>query len=114
MSDHPQTRRQAPITEARKQAFLDALRRTGSMRYSASYASPHLGDDDRTDRMGRGAESFRDLMKRDPMFAAAVQEAVDAYIGDIENLLQERLRTPNRRPIFDKNGVQIGVEENMR
>jgi len=108
------TRNHAPMTEARKRAFLDVLRQTGSFRRAATLASPHLGDDDRPDRKGRGAETFRDQMRRDPTFAAAVQEAIDAYIGDLENLLQERLRTPNRRPIFDKNGNQIGVEENMR
>lgn len=116
MSDRaqPQPRPHARVTEARKQAFLEVLRATGSFRRAATAASPHLGEDNRADRLGRGSESFRDTMRKDPTFAAAVQEAIDAYIGDLENLLQERLRTPNRRPIFDKNGNQIGVEENMR
>lgn len=116
MSDQaqPQDRPHARLTDARRTTFLDVLRATGSYRRAASLASPHLGNDDRRDRHGRGTETFRDEERRNPTFATAVRAAIDAYIGDLENLLQERLRTPNRRPIFDKNGAQIGVEENMR
>ncbi len=60
-----------PITEARRRTFLRVLAQTGIMVWAARAASPHSQD-------ARGAISgFRNLMARDPDFAAQVQEARD-------------------------------------
>ena len=72
-------RRHLPMTEERKQRFLDALRETGGLRRaSALMASPHC-------KTGDGAlSSYRRAMERDPDFKAAVEEAEQAGIAEME------------------------------
>ncbi len=105
---------QQRVTERRKAAFLEALRQTGSLRWAATLASPHLGSEPREDGHGRGWEAFRDAMRRDPVFAAQVEEALSAALGTAEKLLAERMLTPDTRPIYDKNGALLGVQTDHR
>lgn len=103
------------IDDRRKAAFLEALRQTGSFRWAATIASPHLhGRERRSGRRGHGYESFRDAMRRDPIFAAAVEEAQSFALGRAEQILAERMLTPDTRPIIDKNGVVVAVATDHR
>jgi len=106
----------APITPERRKKFLAALAETGSWRYASATASAHLvrakGGFRATERYGE--ESFRCLMKRDPAFAAEVQEALNAATARLEKKLIDRIDVPNRRPIYDKNGGLLGHDENWR
>lgn len=62
---HPKNR----ITDARRRLFIQEVRAHGIIREAARVASPGS-------KHARGAEqSFRDLMARDPQFAAQVEEA---------------------------------------
>lgn len=103
------------IDDRRKAAFLEALRQTGSFRWAATIASPHLhGRERKSGRRGHGYESFRDAMRRDPIFAAAVHEAQSYALGRAEQILAERMLTPDTRPIIDKNGVVVAVATDHR
>lgn len=64
------------VNEARRRAFLDVLRQTGIFTWACRAASPHSE---------RGCvNSFRDLMKRDPTFAAEVREAQEVADARLE------------------------------
>lgn len=108
------TSQRQPVTERRKAAFLEALRQTGSLRWAAAIASPHLGGEPRPGGKARGFESFRDAMRRDPVFAAEVEEALSVALGTAEKLLAERMLTPDTRPIVDKNGAVVAVATDHR
>lgn len=99
------------ITETRKQVFLKVLAETGSRSAAAAAASPHLdgGNGDRP-----GYESFRDLWKRDPEFALAVQRAETQALGRVESEIAHRAFTLDERPIFDRQGNKIGVQTDSR
>ena len=59
------------VTEARKEIFLRVLGETGSRAAAAAAASPHT---DGGKGLRPGYETFRDLCKRDPEFALAVEQ----------------------------------------
>lgn len=120
MSTTPDTPRRSiqRVDERRKQVFLETLRQTGSLRWAATIASPHLsGDPTRDPRRGgkgHGFESFRDAMRRDPVFAAEVEAALAHALGTAEKLLAERMLTPDTRPLLDKNGNVVAVATDHR
>jgi hypothetical protein len=120
MSTNPDIPRRSiqRVDERRKQVFLETLRQTGSLRWAATIASPHLaGDparDPRRGGKGHGFESFRDAMRRDPVFAAEVEAALAHALGTAEKLLAERMLTPDTRPIVDKNGNVVAVATDHR
>lgn len=99
------------ISKARRDVFLNVLAETGSRSAAAAAASPHLdgGNGDRP-----GYESFRDLWKRDPEFALAVQRAETQALGRVESEIAHRAFTLDERPIFDRQGNKIGVQTDSR
>ena len=92
-----------PITDERKQVYLEVLARTGSLCGAAAAATPHGS--------GRkaGVSSFRDLARRDAQFAWDVQEARNDALGRVENAIAQRAIDGVQRPIFQK-GVLAGFE----
>jgi hypothetical protein len=99
------------VSDTRKDVFLKVLADTGSRSAAAAAASPHLngGDGDRP-----GYESFRDLWKRDPEFALAVQQAETQALGRVESEIARRAFSLDERPIFDRQGNKIGVQTDSR
>ena len=76
------SRREArKVTEARKEIFLHVLGETGSRTAAAAAASPHT---DGGTGQRPGYERFRDLWKRDPEFALAVEQAEAKALGRVE------------------------------
>jgi len=99
------------MTEARKKVFLQVLAETGSRSAAAAAASPHTSGG----RGGRpGYESFRDLWKRDPEFAVAIEKAEERALGRVEAEIAHRAFTLDERPIFDRQGNKIGVHTDSR
>ncbi len=98
-------KRSVPITEKRKALFLKALRETGSARYAASVATPWAKASDGAG----GYTSFRDLRRRDPIFASQWAECAAAWFGDVEAELARRVMTPHKRPIVS-NGKVVTYE----
>ena len=91
------------LTSGRKSAFLEALRNTGSIRAAARLASPGRMN-------GEGPHStFRMAMKRDPLFAAAAQEAQDDALGSLEAEAMRRARDGYQRPVYQK-GELVGYD----
>ena len=91
------------LTRGRKEAFLTALRTTGSLRAAARLASPGS-------RSSEGPHStFRMAMQRDPEFAAAAQAALDDAIGHLEAEAMRRAVNGYQRPIYQK-GELVGHE----
>jgi hypothetical protein len=91
------------LTRGRKQAFLAALRATGSIRAAARRASPGS-------RSAEGPRStFRMALQRDPEFAAASQEALDDALGSLEAEAMRRAVEGYQRPIYQK-GQLVGYE----
>jgi hypothetical protein len=108
-------RRRKPLqrmSEHRKQVFLETMRQTGSFRAASAMASPHCKTTDV--HPAPGAASFRDLMKRDPLFADQVREAREHALGRAEALLSERMLEPDTRPIFNRAGELLGVQRDHR
>lgn len=77
---------QRPLTAKRKQAFLDALRRTGNFVESAREASPHS-----TGKQG-AVSTFKLARQADPEFAAQCQEALDECLDHLEGTIMRRAR----------------------
>jgi hypothetical protein len=99
------------VTEARKDIFIRVLKETGSRAAAAAAASPHTDGG----KGGRpGFETFRDLRKRDPEFALAVEQAENAALGRVEHEIVNRAFTLDERPIFDRAGNKIGVQKDSR
>ena len=100
------SRREArKVTEARKEIFLHVLGETGSRTAAAAAASPHT---DGGTGQRPGYERFRDLWKRDPEFALAVEQAEAKALGRVEAEIVNRAFTLDERPIFDRQGKRIG------
>jgi hypothetical protein len=53
-------------------------------------------------------------MKRDPEFAEQVREALAEAIANVEHVVYDRIHLPNRRPIYDRNGVLLGYDESWK
>jgi hypothetical protein len=91
------------LTKGRKEAFLAALRTTGSIRAAARRATPGNKSID-------GPHStFRMALQRDPDFAAAAQEAMDDALGGLEAEAMRRAVEGYKRPIYQK-GELVGYE----
>lgn len=104
------TRTNRPVTDERKRIFIDVLSRTGSMSAAAAAATPHGESAE-----GRpGYTSFRDEIKRNPEFAAEVDEAKNRALARVEEAIAERAFTLDEKPIFDKEGRQVGVQVDRR
>lgn len=95
------------VDERRKETFLAVLAETGSMAAAAAAATPH-GYGPR-----QGYATFYQLIKRDPEFAAAVEEAKNAALGHVEAEIRRRAFTPTKRPVFSK-GELVGEFEDHR
>lgn len=95
------------ITQARKDVFLSVLGETGSRAAAAAAASPHT---DGGKGLRPGYETFRDLCKRDPEFALAVEQAEAKALGRVEAEIVNRAFTLDERPIFDRQGNRIGTQ----
>lgn len=96
----------APIDDARKAAFLEALRKTGSPVQAARVASPHCTG------AQPGYASFRDLFHSDPEFQRAWEDAKAEALGRFEEVLEDRALHPPRKPIVNpKTGEIIGHVE---
>lgn len=98
-----ETSARQPISDERKEVFLEVLRRTGSVCHAASSASPHCGGD------RPGYSGFRDLARKDPEFARAVSEAKAEALGQIEAAIAKRAVEGWERPIFQR-GQLVGTE----
>ena len=96
------------VTEARKEIFLRVLGETGSRAAAAAAASPHT---DGGNGQRPGYETFRDLWKRDPEFALAVEQAEAKALGRVEAEIVNRAFTLDERPIFDRQGKRIGTQK---
>ena len=96
------------VTEARKEIFLRVLGETGSRAAAAAAASPHT---DGGKGLRPGYETFRDLWKRDPEFALAVEQAEAKALGRVEAEIVNRAFTLDERPIFDRQGKRIGTQK---
>ena len=96
------------ITQARKDVFLSVLGETGSRAAAAAAASPHT---DGGNGQRPGYETFRDLWKRDPEFALAVEQAEAKALGRVEAEIVNRAFTLDERPIFDRQGKRIGTQK---
>jgi len=93
--------KQIKISDDRRKAFLAELARTGSIAQAARAASPHA--------KSGAVTSFRDLIRRDREFAAAVEEAMFEARGVIEAEIHRRAVEGVERPVYDKQGKPIGV-----
>lgn len=92
------------VTDVRRETFLKVLSETGSFAAAARAASPHSKD-----RHG-GASTFKQLMQRDPDFAAAVEDARSQALGRLETECVRRAVEGVRRPIYQK-GELVGYED---
>jgi hypothetical protein len=92
---------QLPITDERRTVFLATLSRTGSFAEAARAASPHA-------RSG-AVTSFRDLARRDPGFAAEVEEAMHEARGVVEAEIHRRAVEGVERVVYGKDGKPIGT-----
>jgi hypothetical protein len=91
------------LTEGRKRAFIAALRRTGSIRAAARLATPGSATT-------HGPHTtFRDAIRRDPAFGAAVQDALDDALGSLEAEAMRRAVEGYQRPVYQK-GELVGHE----
>ena len=96
---------QAPIDDERRALFLETLARTGSLAHAAAVASPHLA--------GRsphpGQSSFRKLMRTDPAFTEAVEEARKAFLGKVEEAIASRALEGWEEPVY-QGGALVGTK----
>jgi len=92
------------ITEARKRAFIEALRATGVFVWAARAASPHAQD-----RHG-GSSGFRDLMAREPMFRAEVEAAIEEANARIEREAVRRAIEGVPRAVYQKGAQAVGAD----
>lgn len=93
-------RPQAPLSDERKQAYLDCLRATGSTTQASASASPHT--------KAGAYNSFRDEIRRCPEFARQVEEAKAEYKEVILAAIHERAIVGTLVPQFSgKTGKQM-------
>lgn len=83
-----------PLSDERKAGFLAELARHGIASRAARAASPH------TVRPSGCLSTFKDERQRDPVFAAAWEEAVDAARADIEHEIYRRAQEGYDEPVF--------------
>jgi hypothetical protein len=102
MTDEPVPTPRYPLDAARQEAFLTALSRSGVVLYAARAASPHL-----TSHTG-SVRAFRALRARDPEFAQAWDDAMDAARDELVQEAHRRAVDGWDEPVF-KNGVEVGT-----
>lgn len=90
----------APLSRARKAAFLEALRACGVATRAAKAASPNAA--------GTGLQTFKDERKRDPEFARAWVEAIEQHAGDLVAELYRRAMVGDSIPIVSPKGEVVG------
>jgi hypothetical protein len=92
-------RQRAPMTDARKARFVQALKECGGlMRVAAKVASPHC-----TGRDG-GYTSIRRAMAADPEFAAAVEDAREEGVAAMEAEIVDLIRSGWVEQTTETNG----------
>lgn len=90
-----------PVTEGRKATFLKVLAETGIFVWAARSASPFAKDE-------KGcASSFRTLMRKDPSFAAQVQEAREEADAKIERECFRRAVEGIKTPVIQKGAQAV-------
>lgn len=99
-----QAGRHLPIDEQRRAIFLDHVARGESLVTAAKAASPHCTGHD------GGLAGFTCLAQRDPEFAAAVEAATQAALGEVEDEIRRRAMHPPTRPVWHK-GELVGSFE---
>lgn len=82
-----------PLTKARREAFLSELRKHGVFAAAAKAASPHAPTDG-------VVTSFRDLVARDPAFAAEVGAAIEQANAAVEHEIWRRSQEGWKEPVF--------------
>ncbi len=93
-------RPELPVTDARKAAFLEALRNSGGVFASACRATGvHLSGGSRNPP---GYSTWRALMARDPEFAAAVEQVLQECREDVEAEIYRRAQVGTLEPIVQK------------
>lgn len=93
------------LTEARKQAFLHALRACGVATRAAREASPGA--------KGTSAIStFKDLRAKDAEFAQAWDEALEEHAGSLVAELYRRATIGDAVPIVSPTGEVVGFKHN--
>lgn len=93
------------LTEARKQAFLHALRACGVATRAAREASPGA--------KGKGVIStFKDERARDPEFAAEWDAALEEHAGSLVAELYRRATIGDAVPIVSPTGEVVGFKHN--
>ena len=83
-----------PLSDERKAGFLAELSRHGIASRAARAASPH------TECPSGCLSTFKDERQRDPVFAAAWEEAVDAARADLEHEIYRRAQEGYDEPVF--------------
>lgn len=81
-----------PLTAERKAAFLMELARHGIAVRAARAASPHSSDG--------AASTFKDERDRDPEFARAWEDALEAARADVEHEIYRRSTEGFEEPVF--------------
>lgn len=102
-----------PMTDERRQRFIEALRQTGSMRAAARLATGETGSaaDDKQ-QFGYAYTSFVRERRVNPDFDLACREALEEAWGRLEESLMERAYKPDVRRQYDaKTGRLIGESE---
>ena len=96
----PARRAQEPLTAKRKATFLASLRSHGVFARAARDASP---------KSATGAVStFREEARRDPEFAAQIQDAVECAHGDLLHELIRRAKDGVSEVVYGPSGQPIG------
>ena len=96
--------RHLPIDADRRRIFLDHLAKGASLVTAARAASPHCTGHD------FGLGGFTALARRDPEFAAEMEQAQLAALGEVEDEIRRRAMNPPTRPVWHK-GELVGHYE---
>jgi hypothetical protein len=97
-----------PLTPERRRVYLQTLRETGSKAAAAAAASPHCAGQRHCDGQA-GSETFRQLIRTDPTFAAEVEAALEFALGNLEKEVARRCFIPDTRPVADRSGAIVGT-----
>lgn len=96
-----------PLTDQRKRIFCETLAKTGSMAAAAEAATPWATGEK------HGYETFRDAIRRDPEFALAVENAKQAALASVEQMIVERAMNPPTKPYFERGKLMGFTEDRM-
>ena len=103
-------RAHCPLTPERKARYIDGLKKSGSHRAAAMYATGDIGSAAADkQQFGYGYSTFLRERRIDPDFAAACDEALNEALGRLEESLMARAFLPDTRKQYDaKTGALIG------